>query len=120
MTHIPTPVFTRVFLPVVRSHSHRVRGVQSPGPSGDGIPGLLHPGAAGDGAGALQGWMSVGETPGDGGADAGRADPRGRWVMVENTFNLSTSLMFPTEKSAHKQHKNNLETFYDCTEAFFF
>lgn len=40
--------------------------------------------------------------------------------MVENTFNLSTSLMFPTEKSAHKQHKNNLETFYDCTEAFFF
>lgn len=50
------PAALRLHIYLVRSYSHRVRGVQSPpGQSGDGIPGLLHPGPAGSGAGALPG-----------------------------------------------------------------
>lgn len=84
VTHTPplrTKKITYLFLLVVCSYSHRVRGVQSPpGQSGDGIPGLLHPTPAGSGAGALPGRVPVGQDAGDHRPDAGCAVPRGRWV----------------------------------------
>lgn len=86
------PSALRLHIYLVRSYSHRVRGVQSPpGQSGDGIPGLLHPGPAGSGAGALPGWVPVGQDADDHRADAGCADPRGRWVSAVYTWKFKVS-----------------------------
>lgn len=77
----PHSKITHLFLPVVCSYSHRVRGVQSPpGQSGDGIPGFLHPNPTGSGAGALPGRVPVGQDSGDHRPDAGCEVSRGRWV----------------------------------------
>lgn len=70
---------THLFLLVVCSHSHCVRGVQSPpGQSSDGIPGLLHSAPPGSGARAVPGRVPVGQDAGDYRPDASSAVPRGR------------------------------------------